>query len=319
MAEKTWALILAGGDGTRLQGLTRAITGRPMPKQYCRLLGTKSLLQATLERTRNLVEPERTLVVVNRNHLAEARDQLRELPTSNILVQPRNLDTGPGLLFGLLHLTRRDAQARVAVFPSDHFVDDDAAFISHVRGADDFVSRSARQIALLGVCPAHADTGYGYIEPGLQITSGSGERIYRVAGFHEKPSSRRAKALKANGAFWNAFVLVGSVGRFLDLLQQVRPRETQALSILQRDPLLVNRIYHHLQPWNFSRDFLALVPSALVVLAVDDVEWSDWGTPDSIARTLEARTPHAAWRPLEQALRSVDHWVNSRQLAQQLR
>src|SRR5262245_57845378 len=92
--ESLWALVLAGGDGTRLRSLTHLIAGAPIPKQYCRILGPGSLLETTLWRIAPLVRAERTLAIINRDHLAIARFQLRSLATCNVLVQPRNLDTG---------------------------------------------------------------------------------------------------------------------------------------------------------------------------------------------------------------------------------
>src|SRR5262245_56561153 len=113
-----WALILAGGDGTRLQALTRLITGAPIPKQYCRIIGGQSLLEATLARVHRIVPRERTFAIVNRDHLGVALPQVASLPPSNLLVQPCNRDTGPGLTMALLALARRDHTAHVAVFPS---------------------------------------------------------------------------------------------------------------------------------------------------------------------------------------------------------
>src|SRR5881296_2928581 len=96
--DRLWALVLAGGDGTRLQSLTRLIAGAPIPKQYCRIVDNRSLLEATLDRIAPLASRERTLVIVNRGHLRLARPQLATLPAANVIVQPRNLDTGPGIL-----------------------------------------------------------------------------------------------------------------------------------------------------------------------------------------------------------------------------
>src|SRR5262245_17754310 len=116
--QSLWALVLAGGDGTRLQRLTHVIAGAPIPKQYCRILGPRSLLETTLWRIAPLFSAERTLAIINRDHLAIARPQLRSLEARNVLVQPRNLDTGPGVLVSMVELVRRDAGATVAVFPS---------------------------------------------------------------------------------------------------------------------------------------------------------------------------------------------------------
>src|SRR2546426_10426179 len=109
--EHLGALVLAGGDGTRPQALPRLIAGAPIPKQYCRIVGGRSLLEPTLARIAPLVRRERTLAIVNRGHLSLARPQLAAIPTSNVLVQPQNLDTRPGLLVSLLPLARRDAAA----------------------------------------------------------------------------------------------------------------------------------------------------------------------------------------------------------------
>jgi len=111
-SERLWALVLAGGDGTRLQPLTRLIAGAPIPKQYCRIMGNRSLLEATLARVAPLVPSERMLAIVNRGHVELARPQLATLPGANVLVQPRNLDTGPGILMSLLELAGRDADIR---------------------------------------------------------------------------------------------------------------------------------------------------------------------------------------------------------------
>jgi hypothetical protein len=100
-SESLWALGLAGGDGTRLQSLTHLIAGTPIPKQYCRMLGPRPLLETTLWRIAPLVAPERTLAIINRDHLAIARPQLTSLDARNVLVQPRSLDTGPGVLVSM--------------------------------------------------------------------------------------------------------------------------------------------------------------------------------------------------------------------------
>src|SRR5206468_927568 len=164
-----WALVLAGGDGTRLQPLTRLIAGAPIPKQYCRIFGDRSLLEATLERVAPLVPPDRTLVIVNRGHLKLARPQLVTLPTSNVLVQPRNLDTGSGILVSLLELARRDAEATVAIFPSDHDIRSEAAFRRYIVRMTHLVDGHPDKIALLGVRPDRPETGYGYIAPGPRV------------------------------------------------------------------------------------------------------------------------------------------------------
>src|SRR5262249_31613128 len=148
--ESLWALVLAGGDGTRLRNLTHLIAGAPIPKQYCRILGPRSLLETTLARIAPLVGAERTLAIINHDHLAIAGAQLMGLDPRNVLVQPRNLDTGPGVLLGMLELARRDPDATVAMFPSDHHVRDSDAFRRSIERMRRVVTRLPRKIALLG-------------------------------------------------------------------------------------------------------------------------------------------------------------------------
>ena len=292
--EHLWALVLAGGDGTRLQALTRLIAGAPIPKQYCRILGDHSLLETTLARIAPLVPQERTLAIVNRGHLPLARPQLAAIPASNVVVQPRNLDTGPGLLVSLLALARRDAAATVAVFPSDHDFRDEAAFRRHVARMAFLVAAHPERIALLGARPDRPEPGYGYIAPGRPLV-GPGD-VFRVVAFHEKPAPAQASRIMGRGGLWNSFVMVGRVARMLELVREVRPGDVADLEGIPAEPDALAAAYDRLAAWNFSRDFLARVPEHLMVARADDLGWSDWGTPEAIERTLAALRVVPPWR-----------------------
>jgi mannose-1-phosphate guanylyltransferase len=292
-----WALVLAGGDGRRLQGLTQAIAGAPIPKQYCRIVGGLSLLEATLLRTEHFAPRERTLVIVNSDHLEVARDQLRELPPQSVLVQPQNCDTGPGLLFSLLHLARRSPGATIAVFPSDHYVGDDRAFVEHVQCATRIVNELPDKIVLLGIPPDRCEPDYGYVEPAQPLhTTCRCASVFYVARFREKPTPAHARAIRARGGLWNSFVMVFRVPRMLDLLRQVLPNEFAEMCALPADAAGAAARYGQLQPWNFSTAFLARIPEHLVVLRVDDIQWSDWGTRQAIERTLKVLNQRPPWR-----------------------
>ncbi len=291
-----WALVLAGGDGTRLQQLTREIAGAPIPKQYCRLLGGRSLLEATLARTRHFAPPLRTTVILNRDHLDIGRDQLRALPAGNLLVQPCNRDTGPGILFALLHLAHRHPCATVAVFPSDHFVGDDRAFIAHATRAARIVADLPDKVAVLGIRPDQPEPGYGYITPSQPLpTAAAAGRAFHVAAFLEKPTAELARGLLSQGGLWNSFVMVFRLDRMLDLLHGLMPAEFARMWALSDDPEGISDVYRDLPPWNFSTHVLARIPEHLVVLRVDNVRWSDWGTRESIERTLRALKKVPPW------------------------
>ncbi len=293
-SERLWALVLAGGDGTRLQALTHLIAGAPIPKQYCRIMGDRSLLEATLARVAPLAPPDRTLAIVNRGHLKLARPQLGTLPAANVLVQPRNLDTGPGILLSLLELARRDAGATVAMFPSDHDVRHEAAFHRHVTRMTRLVRAYPDKIALLGARPDRLETGFGYIAPGPRV-EGFG-MAFGVAAFHEKPTRRLAAQIISRGGLWNSFVMVGRVARVLELVRGLRPDDVARLAPLPADADALRPAYDRLPSWNFSQDVLARIPQHLVVARADDLGWSDWGTPEAIERTFATLGMIPPWR-----------------------
>jgi mannose-1-phosphate guanylyltransferase len=288
-----WSLVLAGGDGMRLRSLTQRIMGMPVPKQYCRLLDNgRSLLETTLARVRALTPPARTLTIITRHHLPFAEEHLTGVPRINVLVQPQNRDTGPGLLYSLLRLARRQPEAMVAVFPSDHYVRDETTFRAHVRRAARIVARVPDTIALLGIAPTEADDGLGYIEPGAPLVLRGAGPAFHVARFWEKPSAPEAQTIVDAGGLWNSFVMVFRVGCVLELLARVRAEDVLRMRACEAEP---GADYTTLPPWNFSRDFLAHVPERLVVVRADGIGWSDWGTPEAIARTFATLEREPPW------------------------
>ena len=292
---RRWGLVLAGGDGTRLRELTRLIAGAPIPKQYCRIHGDQSLLEATLSRIAPSVPAARTLVIVNHDHLHFAREQLGGLPADNILVQPSNRDTGPGMLFALLELARRDPTATVAVFPSDHYVGNPRAFLGHVEHAARVVDEYPERIGLLGIRPEWPEPGFGYIEPGVALSVRSGGHAFHVSTFREKPGVETAADIIRRGGLWNSFVMVFRVARMLELIAAMRPADYISMRALAATGSL-NRNYHRLERWNFSADFLGRIPQHLAVLDADRTSWSDWGTREAIERTFAALKQVPPWQ-----------------------
>src|SRR5882672_10237347 len=131
MQRRTFAIVLAGGDGTRLSGLTTTRAGVRVPKQFCSLAGGPTLLRQTVERAAALVPRAQILAVVSEGHRQWWRDELADLPPENVLVQPANRGTAAGILVGALAIARRAPGARLLVLPSDHYVGDEAT----LRGA----------------------------------------------------------------------------------------------------------------------------------------------------------------------------------------
>src|SRR5215470_17461543 len=159
-----WAVILAGGDGTRLQSMTRAITGDDRPKQFVPVIGGSTLLDQTRRRVALSFLPTRTLFVVTEKHRCFYRPLADTIPPRNLLEQPANKGTAPAIVYALLRVAAKSPRAIVAVFPSDHYFTDDEEFMSYVDTAFDAVQARPDLITLLGITPTGPETEYGWIE-----------------------------------------------------------------------------------------------------------------------------------------------------------
>lgn len=298
-AAPPWALILAGGDGTRLRELTQQISGDPRPKQFCPLLDGETLLDRTRRRVDLLTRPDRQVVVVTRPHERYYRSLVTDLAPGRLVVQPRNRGTGPGLLYPLLRVGELAGDAVVAVFPSDHFVDDDATFVSAVSHAASAVTARPDLVVLLGVEAGEAEAEYGWIEPDELPLPIDGEPVFPIRRFWEKPSPELAGRLFTRGCLWNSFVMVGRIAAFLDLMEAGAPELLHAFEPLRRalgssrEDVVAERVYARLPDLNFSERVLAPAAARLGVLRVKGVEWSDWGNADRVFATIR----RTGWRP----------------------
>jgi mannose-1-phosphate guanylyltransferase len=273
-AGDTWAIVLAGGDGTRLQSLVRLLHDDSRPKQYATLVGSRSLLQATVERVAAVAPPARTMVVVGGCHQALARRQLADWPAIEVVVQPENRGTAFGLMLPLARLRGRDPDARVAVFPSDHHVPRPEPFIEAAIAA-----LGPSRVTLVGIGPDRADPDLGWIVPDQP-----GERLARVARFVEKPDRAIARDLLAGGALWNSFVLAGCLSELWGLLDTHLPVETAAFE-RARTPGAIAELYRHRGSSDLSRAVLEHARD-LQVARVDASGWADWGTPQRVLDSL---------------------------------
>ena len=316
-----WGMILAGGDGTRLRSLTRRIAGDERPKQFCRLLGEKTLLEQTRQRAMCLLSPERTFTVVVRRHESFYAPLLGDVPSERVVVQPDNRGTAAAVLYGLLRLRAVAREASVAVFPSDHYISDDEAFMAHVESAFELVDAGPDRLVLLGVMPDAAEVGYGWIEPGKRIADLAWPDAYQVSRFSEKPTPTLAQTLLTKGCLWNSFVMVGDVAALLALIKEAVPDLVDSFGpVLSRlttpwEDASVRQLYSRLRPTDFSRQVLAVLPASLSVLALRGVAWSDLGEPCRVMRTLARTGERPQWTTAGCAASDrhmPTRWVDSR-------
>jgi len=294
-----WAVILAGGDGTRLKSLTRHIAGDERPKQFCSVLGGGTLLEETRDRTALELPPERTLYVFNRAHENFYRPVLINKPTDDLVVQPGNRGTAPAILYSLLRIAARAPRAIVAFFPSDHYISDNAKFMAQIRTALDTAASRRDLIMLLGLDPESPEIEYGWIEPAPAIHGHA--KVFGVRRFWEKPNPMLAQVLQLRGCLWNSFVMVASVQALLDIIESAIPELYRSFAALT--PLLgtaaevkaIELLYSRLAEINFSHQVLALKPERLAVLKVTGVRWNDLGEPKRVMASLDMAGVRPRW------------------------
>ena len=309
-----WAIILAGGEGMRLRPLTRRIAGDERPKQFCPLVDGATLLDRTRARVARTVRPDRTCLVLTRSHECFYAPLLAEGPPDLLAIQPGGRGTAPAILYGLLRVAEAGPCDAVALFPSDHYVSDDARFMAHVDAAFAVVEGRPDLVILLGIEADYPEVQYGWIEAGDPLIDGPAYPVYRVRRFWEKPGSAIAEMVFERGCLWNSFVLVARVPALLALIRGAVPGLYAAFMAgwLQRATLgeseTMRSLYARLPSTNFSEDVLGTKSANLAVLPVRGVTWSDWGDPARVLRTMGRLGIHPEWAEGEAGLVETGSW-----------
>lgn len=289
-----WSIILAGGDGERTRPFIQEWLGVAVPKQYCTFVGTRSMLQHTWDRANQLSHPTRKVTVVGHSHQLGALHNFTGQDEGTLLFQPKNCDTGPGLLLPLTYIKARDPHAVVAVFPADHFVYPESRFVESVGRAVRAIHFLSDRVIMMGVRPTYAETEYGWIVPGDTLAWSGGASIRGIHAFQEKPEVQVGRGLMTQGALWNTFVMVGKVQTLWNMGRTCFPEIVKDFERLEKvigtssEGSTLHAIYQDMPSRNFSSDVLQWLTDRLAVMELEQVMWSDWGRPERIVETLQA-------------------------------
>ena len=285
LAMANYALILAGGSGTRFWPLSR----NAKPKQLLDLFGNGTMLRQAVARLGGLVPAENIFILTNALQEAEVRRQVPELPAANIVAEPARRDTAPAVSLGVALVAARDPQANMIVIPSDSLILDDKAFRSLAADALDLAGRE-QALMTIGIRPTWPCPSYGYIERAEKLNDAAlSHDCYEVVRFREKPDAATAEQYLASGNFtWNAGMFIWNVAHVRSQLAAHTPeladfidRLTAAADI----PAFIATEFAKLTP--ISIDFALMEKADRVLNFEASFDWDDVGSWISVGNYLQ--------------------------------
>jgi mannose-1-phosphate guanylyltransferase len=268
---KPWIVVLAGGVGSRFWPLSTPTR----PKQLLPLVSREPLLAEAVERLRSIAPADQILILTNGALVPPIHKLLPDIPSANLVAEPRAGGTAAALTWAAQEIARRDGPDAVMIsVHADWVIGDAAGFRAALERAVE-VAAKHRVLVTVGVVPTRADPGFGYIQPGGEIEPGT----RRVARFVEKPDRMRAEQMWRDGYLWNSGIFVWCVGDFLDDVRKLTPEIAPALHAHAHD---INGFFAAITP--VSVDVGVLERSNRVVVLPGDFGWDDVGTWGALKR-----------------------------------
>lgn len=263
---KTIALIMAGGKGERFYPASRNL----LPKQFLSLgADNETMIQKTVNRIRDLVSPQDIFVLTNKNYLSLVKEQLKDVPTENIVLEPLSKNTAPAIELGVEIAKRKYDDAKVIVLPSDHIIKDEVEFRRILKVATQFVENT-ESILTIGIKPTEPNDGYGYIK------ISDDQEISKVAEFKEKPTIEVAKQYAESGNYlWNA-------GMFIFTIKSIDNAFKKYMS--NQHMLLTENLDNFAKVESISIDYGIMEKADNVYCIKGDFTWDDVGSWNALKR-----------------------------------
>jgi mannose-1-phosphate guanylyltransferase len=284
--ENKYAVIMAGGGGTRLWPVSR----KEKPKQLLPLIGQETLFQSTVKRLENLFTPDRILVVTVEEQAREMRLQVPEIPEENYIIEPAPRGTASVVGLAATVLLKRDVNAEMAILPSDHFIRNVDLFHYLLKAAFDVAGNG--YLVTLGITPTQPSTAYGYIQQGEPLDGQYKYPTYKVKRFIEKPDDQTAQKLLRTGDHswnsgmfvWRADVIMGEIDKQMPDLSAALKMISSAWGTDQQDAVL-NENWPDLKVETVDYGIMEKA-ERVAVLPAGGLGWSDVGMWSSLFEVL---------------------------------
>lgn len=280
-----YALILAGGKGTRLYPLSRSNN----PKQFLKVVNNKSFLRNTVDRVKPIISKENIYIVTNEEYLDKIQQELPEINKENIFAEPANKETATCIGLSAVKLLKKDKDAVMIVLPSDHFIEGEKEFLDTLEQAVE-IAEKRRGLVTIGVNPTWPETGYGYIEMGQRINMGIA--TFRVDRFTEKPNVEVAKDFLLKGTYlWNSGMFVWRADVFLREMEKYLPKMYKSLMQIyqslgdENESEVIREQYNIID--GISVDFGIMQKTRKAYVIKSEFLWDDIGSFSALKRFLK--------------------------------
>jgi mannose-1-phosphate guanylyltransferase len=287
MKPNVFAVIMAGGGGTRLWPLSRA----SRPKQMLPLIEERTLFQVAVQRLRSLFPPERILVVTGADHANELKAQAPELLSENFLLEPQPRGTAAAIGLAAACLRATHPGAIMVVLTADHYIGNEVGFHACLEAAAELAEQG--KLVTLGIHPEYAATQYGYIHMGKPLGTFSGQPAFEVVRFKEKPAKEEAEKLVADGEHaWNSGMFIWKADRIAEEFQKQMPDLFAALEKVQKawDTTALQQTLDHEWPRIAAQTIdYGVMENAknVAVIPGKDLGWNDVGSWTSLFDVLK--------------------------------
>ena len=287
--DHSYAIIMAGGAGTRLWPISR----QKRPKQFQAFTHELTLLQHMVKLTSQVIAPENILVMATPEFADIIRQQLPELPTQNLLFEPARRDNGPAIAIAMLQAHLRDPEATVALLWSDHDIREPEVFAKTLETCLAASKQSPSSLVMMGAKPTHPDTGLGYIQIGKEIANYNDIPVFKVKAFAEKPDLVTATRYVSSWEYlWNVGSKIMKASEYLTAFRQIHPELESTLDTIteackEMDQDKIRAHYDEFPKLSDEYLFTNHIKDLLVVPA--DIGWSDVGNWKTLFDVLKDR------------------------------